>query len=173
MKTLQYPVENTAQKMKFSIKDFFSKCDQIRSFLKKSLMENFFCAVETETQRQHVMYIQCLLDVHLGNAQTFLTIAITIQVNKKGIETTLIDFTFSSDSHHKFRAMLKQFIDEAELFKMTGCHLFLTRSQRIKVDDCFTQQAITASKSHTKTLDESARCLVNMFKVNNNDTRGK
>ena len=44
---------NTAQKMKFSIKDFFSKCDQIRSFLqiwshslKKSLMENFIlCAV--------------------------------------------------------------------------------------------------------------------------------
>ena len=43
----------TAQKMKFSIKDFFSKCDQIRSFLrvrlhllKKSWMENsFFCAV--------------------------------------------------------------------------------------------------------------------------------
>ena len=43
----------TAQKMKFSIKDFFSKCDQIPSFLriwsnllKKSLMENsIFCAV--------------------------------------------------------------------------------------------------------------------------------
>ena len=43
----------TAQKTKFSIKDFFSKCDQMRSFLriwshllKKSLMENFiFCAV--------------------------------------------------------------------------------------------------------------------------------
>ena len=39
---------NTAQKIKFSIKDFFSKCDQIRSFLriwshllKKSLMEKF------------------------------------------------------------------------------------------------------------------------------------
>ena len=38
----------TEQKMKFSIKDFFSKYDQIRSFLqiwsyllKKSLMENF------------------------------------------------------------------------------------------------------------------------------------
>ena len=37
----------TAQKMKFSIKDFYSKCDQIRSFLriwshllKKLLMEN-------------------------------------------------------------------------------------------------------------------------------------
>ena len=44
---------NTAQKMKFSIKDFFSKCDQIRSLLriwshllKKSFVENFiFCAV--------------------------------------------------------------------------------------------------------------------------------
>ena len=44
---------NTAQKMKFSIKDFFSKCDQIGSFLwiwshllKKSLMKNLiFCAV--------------------------------------------------------------------------------------------------------------------------------
>ena len=43
----------TAHKMKFSIKDFFGKCDQICSFLgiwshllKKYLMENFiFCAV--------------------------------------------------------------------------------------------------------------------------------
>ena len=39
---------DNAQKMKFSIKNFFSKCDQIRSFLriwshllKKSLMANF------------------------------------------------------------------------------------------------------------------------------------
>ena len=45
--------EYTAQKMKFSIKNFFSKYEQIRSFLqiwshllKKSLMENFiFCPV--------------------------------------------------------------------------------------------------------------------------------
>ena len=44
---------NTEQKMKFSIKDFFSKCDQIRRklriwshLLKKFLMENFvYCAV--------------------------------------------------------------------------------------------------------------------------------
>ena len=44
----------TAQKIKFAIKDFSSKCDQIRSFqriwshyLEKSLMENFiFCAVD-------------------------------------------------------------------------------------------------------------------------------
>ena len=41
---------DTAQKMKFSIKDFFNKCDQIpriwSHLVKKSLMENFiFCAV--------------------------------------------------------------------------------------------------------------------------------
>ena len=42
----------TARKMKFPTKDFFSRCDQIRSFLRiwshflnKSLIENFiFCA---------------------------------------------------------------------------------------------------------------------------------
>ena len=53
---IHFPLEplwhNTAQKMKFSIKDFFSKCDQICRFLtiwshllKKSLLENFiFCS---------------------------------------------------------------------------------------------------------------------------------
>ena len=48
------PRRDTAQKMKLSIKDFFSKFDQIRRklriwslLLKKSLMESFiFCAVE-------------------------------------------------------------------------------------------------------------------------------
>ena len=55
-----------AQRMKFSIKDFFSKCDQIHRnlqnwshLLKKSLMENFiFCAVSsvaTEQNRLNVM----------------------------------------------------------------------------------------------------------------------
>ena len=47
---------DTAQKMKFSIKDFFSKCDQFRIFLriwshllKKSLMENvIICAMRVD-----------------------------------------------------------------------------------------------------------------------------
>ena len=46
--------------MEFNIKNFFSKCDQIRSFvqiwshlLKKSLMENFiFCAVITKVMNK-------------------------------------------------------------------------------------------------------------------------
>ena len=50
---LAWKREHTAPKTKFSIKDFFSKCDQIRRklrvwlhLLKKSLMKNFiFCAV--------------------------------------------------------------------------------------------------------------------------------
>ena len=48
-----YDPRGTAQKMKFPIKDFFSKCDQIRRklriwshLLKKSLIENFiFCVI--------------------------------------------------------------------------------------------------------------------------------
>ena len=51
-------VISTAQKMKLSIKEFFSKCDRIRIFLriwshllKKSLMENFiFCTVSSSTR---------------------------------------------------------------------------------------------------------------------------
>ena len=54
--TLSYYYYAT-QKMKISIMDFFSKCDQIRSFLriwshllKKSLMENFiFCSMLTSS----------------------------------------------------------------------------------------------------------------------------
>ena len=45
---LTLPINTTAQKMKFSIKYFFSKCDQIRRklriwshLLEKSLMDNF------------------------------------------------------------------------------------------------------------------------------------
>ena len=55
----------TAQKMKFFIKDFLSKCDQIRSFfrirshlLKKSLMESFIfyavLSVTSETQKYFI-----------------------------------------------------------------------------------------------------------------------
>ena len=54
--TFAFQTRITAQKMKFSIKGFFGKCDQICSFmriwshlLKKSLMENFiFCAAYWE-----------------------------------------------------------------------------------------------------------------------------
>ena len=58
-------------KMKLSIKNFFSKCDQIRSFLqiwshllKKSLIENFFfCAVS---------FGKCLDDLSLTNFGNFV-----------------------------------------------------------------------------------------------------
>ena len=51
---LQLWTTSTAQKMKFSFTDYFSKCDQIlrklriwSHLLKKSVMENFiFCAVK-------------------------------------------------------------------------------------------------------------------------------
>ena len=54
----------TAQKMQISIKDFFSKCDQIRRKLRiwsqslmKSLMQNFiFCALLVKTLVYHKLF---------------------------------------------------------------------------------------------------------------------
>ena len=53
------------KKIKFSIKDLFSKCDQIRSFLriwshflKKSFMENFiFCVVVIAWDGKRIMHV--------------------------------------------------------------------------------------------------------------------
>ena len=56
----------TAQKMKFSIKYFFSKCDHISSFLqirshllKKSLMENF------------IFFVECIFGSYLLDAEAY------------------------------------------------------------------------------------------------------
>ena len=50
----------------FTIKDFFSKCDQIRSFLKKPLMEKFiFCAVQTnEKSLQKTQFLVTIIMKH-------------------------------------------------------------------------------------------------------------
>ena len=69
--------------MKFSIKDFFSKCDQIRRklrngshLLKKSFMENFiFCAVNTVKQQA----IQ--LHVYKAPISSFRSIAVSFWRN--------------------------------------------------------------------------------------------
>ena len=58
--------QHTAQTTKFSIKDFFSKCGQIRSFLrimlhslKKYFMENFiFSAVAATSESYILRYVQ-------------------------------------------------------------------------------------------------------------------
>ena len=68
--------------MKFSIKDLFSKCDQIRSFLriwphllKKSLMENFiFCAVYhpmINSSNKVTRDNKCLLNINEEFRKTF------------------------------------------------------------------------------------------------------
>ena len=59
--------------MKFSIKDFFSKCDQIRGFrrirshlLEKSFMENFiFCVVQCFTLQTEMAETQVWLSLEL------------------------------------------------------------------------------------------------------------
>ena len=54
----------TAPKITFSIKDLFSECDQIRTKLKKSLVENFtFCAVQQKKKK----YIKAFCPIITGN----------------------------------------------------------------------------------------------------------
>ena len=83
-KTPIYFVTFTAQKMKFLVKDFFIKCDQISSFLriwshllKKSLIENFiFCAVITRT------YLSLLFHTHTHTrARTHTRLCVKIPEN--------------------------------------------------------------------------------------------
>ena len=87
-----FPILNTVQRKKSSIKDFFSKCDQIRRklriwshLLKKSLMENFiFCAVELtsfkcQTKIRKALYIKGL-DLILNKQKKTLNITIWVCV---------------------------------------------------------------------------------------------
>ena len=76
-------IHDTAQKIKFSIKDFFSKCDQIRRKLriwshlpKKSLMENFiFCAVriveilQTQDYKKSLKFIKVRSSTQLADSK--------------------------------------------------------------------------------------------------------
>ena len=85
----------TAQKMKFSIKDFFSKYDQIRCFLriwsyllKKSLMENFIFCVVLKYRQKSVIELYC---------------EISYQLNVKKMQITI----FAKNLHHRVLTLFR------------------------------------------------------------------
>ena len=83
----------TGPKIKFSIKDFFSKSDQIRSFLricshllKKSLMENFiFCAVFINSESASTLSNLIWRDFVEGNMPVKAKIAYFAALSSKKI----------------------------------------------------------------------------------------
>ena len=87
----------TAQKMKFSIKDFFRKCDKIRRklriwshLLKKSLMENFiFCAVLKVTTHFNI----CILFIFVLGKQKRRRVSISKIHKLKNIEESVLSNT--------------------------------------------------------------------------------
>ena len=91
--------------MKFSVKDFFSKRDQIRSFLriwshllKKSLMENFiFCAVYYTLMYAHSMHVtEKMYHVHISMIKN-MKICCIYQIHSQLLEFDLkFDFARSS-----------------------------------------------------------------------------
>ena len=74
----------TGQRMKFSIKDFFSKCDQNRrklwiwsNLLKKSLMENFiFCTVSVFPTGIN------LFKINIRNTRTICEICLKLTIKR-------------------------------------------------------------------------------------------
>ena len=103
------------QKLKFSIKDFFSECDQIRSFLliwshllKKSLMENFiFCAVLEDSQKESYEFS---LFVQLLDTSSSKVAAVLQLFPKKDSATGFFMGTLCEISHNSFfRVFLESF----------------------------------------------------------------
>ena len=95
---------STAQKMKFSIKDFFSKCDQIRRKMKKFLMENFvFCAVKN-TKKTTKEYVNCKKQQNIY--RRFADLMKNVEIAKFCTKSTIRVGTFTSRGIHvQYNAM--------------------------------------------------------------------
>ena len=117
-------IVNTAQKIKICIKDFFSKCDQIRRelriwshLLKKSSMENFiFCAVKGTViyfkiwllTKKFIWYlllshVRCLKQeynkrVITGNTTNYFVTNITLRYTTEGLHLTFTPHVFFPSS---------------------------------------------------------------------------
>ena len=81
---------DTAQKMKFFVKDFFSECDQIRRklqiwshLLKKSFMVNFiFLCIDSMSRSSHLNYQYGAIYVILINNQIIQIINKVLSMKK-------------------------------------------------------------------------------------------
>ena len=84
---------DTTQKMKFSITNFFSKCDQIWShLLKKSVMENFiFCAVGARGEHLPSLMSNCTCDqdTQAMLAQSKMKYSTQLDKSTHGVSTLL------------------------------------------------------------------------------------
>ena len=122
--------------MKFSIKDFFSKCDQIRSFLqisshllKKSLLENFsFCAAIGKLESilvSDIMRISVLSWIFfLRNSSLFLK-EVTFKCAMIGSYKFFLQGAFRSGSqphHHRYWDMILLLQNYLGYWKTHHCH---------------------------------------------------
>ena len=89
---------HTAQKMKLSIKDFFSKCDQIRRklriwshLLKKSLMESFFFCAVSRTANLNFAWILRIL--------TYLSVTTILMLLCLAVQHCLTNFQVFQQYH--------------------------------------------------------------------------
>ena len=110
LKILKLKTGRTTQKVKFSMKDFFSKYDQIRSFLwiqshllKKSLIENFIFCTVLELQQILKVILPLLLhcchckNSRIENAVTQFCLKAIMRISKELRKqyNSLISFTLT------------------------------------------------------------------------------
>ena len=81
---LEHP--NTLQKIKFSFKDFFSKCDQIRSYAVKC-SNNIYYSWETHFHRKYqnaIRVITCSLKININHWQKIFVLGFWTVLQKQG-----------------------------------------------------------------------------------------
>ena len=113
-------LSSTSQKIKFSIKDFFSKCDQTRSFLriwshllKKSFVENFiFCVVKISSCKPLTHFLRP--DIFRGYNRTVAGNAEAV-VRKCSVKNVLLKI--SQNSQENTCARFSFFFRPATLLK--------------------------------------------------------
>ena len=108
-KLLVFKIYFTAHKMKFSIKDFFSKCDQVlisqriwSHLLKKYLMENFiFCAVAIrEKMTRSVQFAVLDITFFPWNTKSFRC-QVTLGIPRVSQEKKIMLQSFMSMNHQQ------------------------------------------------------------------------
>ena len=115
-------MNHTARKMKFSIKDFFSKCDQIRRnlriwshLLKRSLMENFiFSAVDGVNYRCKGLKYRCLWE-------SLISLCKHIPVWKMKKETSMLsnvltELAIKSSIKESFQQSVNRAVNSGKIF---------------------------------------------------------
>ena len=132
-KFISYDKSKTVQKMKFSIKDFFSKCNQIRSFLRiwTHLLKKFLL--------KNIIFVQCNVIFNYWWLQLYFTVLITCKlkfVSKESSWIWLVICKVSIVKNSFFGQVLRFLIQFILLWEKPNVYiamLYCIKEQKMKI----------------------------------------